>query len=152
MNRLTLVLPLCVLMVAGCEDTTQGPTYAQAPMADQSVMYGTIIESRPVQVASNNADNKVGAAIVGGLAGAIIGNQFGKGGGKTAMTGLGAVGGAMAGSALADNGNNTRVTRQWTVRLQQGGVIQVIQDGQNLYVGQRVRVVQDANGRTYIEG
>jgi outer membrane lipoprotein SlyB len=68
------------------------------------------------------------------------------------MTGLGAVGGAMAGSALADNGNNTRVTRQWTVRLQQGGVIQVIQDGQNLYVGQRVRVVQDANGRTYIEG
>ncbi|MBI1220691.1 MAG: glycine zipper 2TM domain-containing protein [Rhodobacteraceae bacterium] len=149
MKKLTLILPLCVLMVAGCDDTT-GPTYVQAPVASQSVMYGTIIESRPVQVATNNADNKTGAAIVGGLAGAIVGNQFGKGGGKTAMTGLGAIGGAMAGSALADNGSNTRVTRQWTVRLQQGGVIQVIQDGQNLYVGQRVRVIQDSRG-THIE-
>lgn len=149
MNRLTLVLPLCVLMVAGCEDTMQGPTYVQSP-ADQSVMYGTIIESRPVQVASNNSDNKVGGAIVGGLAGAIIGNQFGKGSGKTAMTGLGAIGGAMAGNALADNGQNARWSRQWTVRLQQGGVIQVVQDSQNLYVGQRVRVIQDSNG-TYLQ-
>ena len=146
MNKLTLVLPFCVLMVAGCEDTTQGPTYVQAPMANQDVMYGTIIESRPVQIATNNSDNKTGAAIVGGLAGAIVGNQFGKGGGKTAMTGIGAIGGAMAGSALADNGQNVRVSRQWTVRLRQGGVVQIIQDGQNLYVGQQVRVIQDSNG------
>lgn len=151
MNRLTLVLPLCVLMVAGCEDTTQGPTYVQGPSQNQSVMYGTIIESRPVQVATNNSNNKTGAAIVGGLAGAIVGSQFGEGGGKTAMTGVGAIGGALAGSALADNGSNARWSRQWTVRLQQGGTIQVIQDGQNLYVGQRVRVIQDYNG-THIEG
>ena len=134
MNKLTLVLPFCVLMVAGCEDTTQGPTYVQAPMANQDVMYGTIIESRPVQIATNNSDNKTGAAIVGGLAGAIVGNQFGKGGGKTAMTGIGAI------------GQNVRVSRQWTVRLRQGGVVQIIQDGQNLYVGQQVRVIQDSNG------
>lgn len=36
-------------------------------------------------------------AVVGGVAGALIGNQFGKGNGKTAMTVIGAGGGAYAG-------------------------------------------------------
>jgi uncharacterized protein YcfJ len=38
-----------------------------------------------------------GSAIVGGLIGGVIGNQFGQGEGKTAMTGIGAITGAIVG-------------------------------------------------------
>jgi outer membrane lipoprotein SlyB len=41
----------------------------------------------------------VGGAVVGG----VVGHQFGGGGGKTAMTALGAVGGAVAGNEVEKN-------------------------------------------------
>jgi outer membrane lipoprotein SlyB len=38
--------------------------------------------------------------VIGGVAGAVLGNQIGSGGGRTAATVLGAVGGAVAGNAI----------------------------------------------------
>lgn len=146
-----LLLPLCVLPLAACNDMTGGPqtTYAAQPAYAQpayvqQAMGGTIVQVRNVQVGAG-PNNQTGAAIVGGLAGAIVGNQFGGGSGKTLMTGLGAVGGAMAGSALAQQ-NGTRISREWTVRLDRGGMMQIIQDGNNLYVGQHVLLVPRGSG------
>ncbi|HJT07715.1 MAG TPA: peptidoglycan-binding domain-containing protein, partial [Stellaceae bacterium] len=45
---------------------------------------------------STSAGNLIGSA-VGGAAGGLLGNQFGHGSGKSAMTGVGVVGGALAG-------------------------------------------------------
>lgn len=140
-----LLLPLCVLPLAACDDTMGGPqTYAAQPAYVQQAMGGTIVQVRTVEVGAG-PNNQTGAAIVGGLAGAIVGNQFGKGSGRTVMTGLGAVGGAMAGSAMAQQ-NGNRLSREWTVRLDRGGMMQIIQDSNNLYVGQHVVLVPRGSG------
>ena len=45
-------------------------------------------------------NNQTGGTVIGGLTGAVVGNQFGKGRGKTAATALGAVIGAMTGNSV----------------------------------------------------
>ncbi len=55
------------------------------------------------------AERSVGGAIIGGLAGAIIGNQVGGGNGRTAATAVGAVTGAMVGDRMQnDSGTGGR--------------------------------------------
>jgi outer membrane lipoprotein SlyB len=144
MKSLSLILALTLGAFA---TATVAPAFAETYIAQQgeTVQRGKIIAVKPVQVSTGNSANKTGAAIVGGLAGAILGNQFGQGGGKTLMTGAGAVGGAMLGSKLA-GGQGTRTTRQWTIRLRDGGSLSVITDGNDLYVGQWVNVVQSSSG------
>jgi outer membrane lipoprotein SlyB len=147
MKKLTLILPLCLIGLAGC-DNMGGPGYGAAPAATQTVETGTIIRVRTVQVAG--ANTTAGGAIAGGLAGAVIGHQIGEGSGKALATGAGAIGGAILGQKMAENMAQPRLSRQWTVRLDAGGTIQVIQDGNNMYVGQHVRVVQSSKG-TYLQ-
>ena len=68
--------------------------------------YKTVIEQTPykvelcknVQVPTKGADTlNTEGAIIGGIIGGVIGNQFGKGNGKDAMTGIGAMSGAIIG-------------------------------------------------------
>lgn len=59
---------------------------------------GMVIGIQNTTVAVNDP-NLAGAAI-GGVAGGVVGHQFGKGRGKTAMTVLGALGGAAVGSQV----------------------------------------------------
>lgn len=144
MKTLSLIL---ALTLGAMTATTVTPVFAETYVARQgeTVQRGKIIGEKPVQVTSGSKANKTGAAIVGGLAGAILGNQFGKGGGRTLMTGAGAVGGAMLGSKLAD-GQTTRVSKQWTIQFRTGGTVSIIQDANDLYVGQWVNVVQSSAG------
>lgn len=46
-----------------------------------------------------------GGALIGGVAGALVGNQVGRGHGREAATALGAVVGAFTGDRIANNGN-----------------------------------------------
>ena len=46
------------------------------------------------------SENETAGTIIGGIAGAVVGNQFGKGSGRTAATALGAVIGATVGSNI----------------------------------------------------
>ncbi len=142
-----VIVSMSLAALAGCTDTTtayQAQAQAPQPTVAQTVQRGTIIAVRTVRVPGNK-DSQVGGAIVGGLVGAAIGSQIGKGDGKTLATGAGAIGGAIAGSNLA-NGAQPHYAREWTVRLQGGGRIAIIQNDPNLYVGQHVRVIQDSNG------
>lgn len=149
MKKLTLILPLCLIGLAGCDNMGMGgPGYGAAPAVAQTAETGVITHVRTVQVAG--ASSTAGGAIAGGIAGAVIGNQFGKGSGNALATGAGAIGGAILGQQMANNMAQPRLSRQWTVRLDAGGSISVIQGGNNLYVGQHVRVVQGSNG-TYLE-
>ena len=82
----------------------------------------------------------VGGAVVGGL----LGNQVGGGRGKTAMTVLGAVGGAFAGNEIEKN-VRSEIEHQMVVRLDDGTTRTFTQVGAFPYgVGERVRIV---NGR-----
>jgi outer membrane lipoprotein SlyB len=144
MKTLSLIL---ALTLGALTTATVAPAFADTYVAQpgETVQRGKIISVKPVQITTGNNANKTGAAIVGGLAGAILGNQFGKGGGKTLMTGAGAVGGAMLGSKLAD-GQSTRVSHQWTIRFKDGSTVSIVADGNDLYVGQSVNVVQSSAG------
>ncbi|MBI3230138.1 MAG: glycine zipper 2TM domain-containing protein [Burkholderiales bacterium] len=63
------------------------------------------------QVTVNNANTNNGrsnsGAIIGGVAGAILGNQIGNGNGRTAATAVGAIAGAITGDRIDNNGNTT---------------------------------------------
>lgn len=114
-------------------------------MQAQNVSYGTIVEMRMVETRSMAQGDQLLGAVVGGLAGAAAGDQFGKGRGNTIMTGIGAVGGAAAGQRIATNVNRHQA-QQWFVRLDNGATVTVIQNDPNLFVGANVKVISD--GRT----
>lgn len=139
-----VILALSMVGLAGCTDTMGAAPYQAQPAVAQTVQRGTIVAVRTVQIPANK-DSQLGGAIVGGILGAAVGNQFGKGDGKTIMTGAGAIGGAIAGSQLT-NGAQPSYAREWTIRMQGGGRMVIIQNDPNLYVGQHVRIVQDAQG------
>lgn len=148
MQKYALIIPFALFGMAGC-DQAMGPGYAQSGQVsqNQSVQYGTVVGVRTVRLQGGNG-NQVAGAVAGGLAGAVVGNQFGKGSGNALMTGAGALGGAMLGSQMAGGAAN-RLAQQWTVRLDQGGTIEVIQDNGRFSIGQRVQIVQTASG-TYL--
>jgi outer membrane lipoprotein SlyB len=79
-------------------------------------------------------------AVAGGVAGAVLGNQIGNGNGRTAMTLLGAGGGAYLGNEIE---KNTRAATRYTVTVRMNdGSYRTLQRSTlpNVSVGQKVRV------------
>ncbi len=108
MKRLALV---CLLAsgVAGVQAETffdnarvrsAEPQYENISVPREECSSQWVNETRPVGGGAPN----YGGAIVGGVAGAVLGNQVGKGHGREAATALGAVVGAFAGDRVANQG------------------------------------------------
>ncbi|HEV8691676.1 MAG TPA: glycine zipper 2TM domain-containing protein [Ideonella sp.] len=76
----------------------------------------------------------VGGAVVGGA----VGNRFGAGSGKTAMTVIGAIGGGLAGNAIEKHAKSETVYRM-KVRMEDGTVRSVTQ-AKSVAVGSHVTV------------
>ncbi|MGF6955156.1 glycine zipper 2TM domain-containing protein [Paraburkholderia youngii] len=115
------------------------PQYAQqpAPQAAHCSTCGTVVAISAVR----HEGHGTGIGAVGGaVAGGVVGNQFGAGGGRTAMTLLGALGGGLAGNSVE---KHLRSTTSYSVRVH-------IEDGKTRYFtyheappfhdGERVRV------------
>jgi uncharacterized protein YcfJ len=83
---------------------------AQTQDVGQVLRTEPVMERVPVQnqlcdqAAPAPQQRGVGGAVLGGLAGAVVGSRFGKGHGRDALTVVGAVGGAIAGDQI-QNGN-----------------------------------------------
>ena len=107
--------------------------------------YGTI---ESIQVVQGSSHTSGGGAIIGGLVGALAGNQVGSGGGRTAATVAGGVAGAAIGNRVESNRNaNGQDMYAVNVRLDNGEYRTVVQDSvYDLRVGNRVRIV---DGRVY---
>ncbi|MFA5915031.1 MAG: glycine zipper 2TM domain-containing protein [Burkholderiales bacterium] len=83
-------------------------------------------------------------AVAGGLTGAVVGNQMGRGNGNTAMTILGAAGGAFAGNEIEKNVKK-HYSYRVTVHMDDGSFRTVSQpNAPAVTVGERVRVVDGA--------
>ncbi len=98
------------------------PRPAAAPAQQACASCGVVETIRQVQVpAQDNSDHLVGT-IAGGVAGGVVGNQFGGGNGKTALTVLGAVGGALAGREVERNIRQQQTVTHYelTVRMNDG--------------------------------
>jgi outer membrane lipoprotein SlyB len=98
-----------------------------------------IVES--VKQVESKSDGRSGVgAIGGGIAGAVIGNQFGKGTTRNVLTVLGAAGGALAGKEIE---KRVRVEKRWetTVRFGDGSSQTVSSPSQPAWhAGDRVRL------------
>ncbi|MCE9660719.1 MAG: hypothetical protein K8R60_19490 [Burkholderiales bacterium] len=119
---------------------------APAPMVSSPgyVESGRVSSIEVIPVASRPSG---AGAIIGAVIGGVVGNQFGSGSGKAAMTGVGIVGGAVAGNAVEGrNKKDDEVYRVW-VRLDNGAMRSMdFNRIDDLRVGDRVRF---DNGQLY---
>lgn len=144
MKRLIPVLAISALTLAGCANTSpySGNVYTgdQAKTA-QSVTLGKITALRQVQI---QADSRAGGLLGtggGAVIGGLLGDQVGGGSGRRIATAAGAIGGAVAGSAIEERANRINA---WEIEIRKdnGQNIVVVQKAdQNFQVGQRVRIL-----------
>jgi outer membrane lipoprotein SlyB len=129
----------------------QQPRYAQQQQAQPAPQYAQQPPSSPAYCSTCGTVVAISAvrqeghgtgigAVGGAVAGGVVGNQFGAGGGRTAMTLLGALGGGLAGNSVE---KHIRSSTSYSVRVR-------MEDGKTRYFtyheappfqqGQRVRV------------
>ena len=128
----------------------QPPAPGYAPAPDRRVAearpvdrnnIGSVQSIEPIR---NRPQGSGAGAVIGGVLGAVVGNQFGHSTGRAAMTGLGAVGGAVAGNNIERNHREGITGYRVSVRLDNGRTRTYERhDVGNLQVGDRVRL--DAN-------
>ena len=144
-------------LLAACSVNPTVPLYSNAPApvtypstassAPASLEYGRVtnIEYFPGGVARSGLN--VPGAIIGGVAGAVLGNQVGSGGGRDAATVLGGAAGAAIGSQVGRTNNVTDPVYRITLQTDQGAVrVYDVPSTGDLHVGDRVRV---DNGMIY---
>lgn len=98
---------------SGQPQPSQQQQYAQEPQPQQAECStcGTVVAVSAVK----HEGHGTGIGAVGGaVAGGVVGNQFGGGGGRTAMTLLGALGGGLAGNSVE---KHLRSTTSYSVRV-----------------------------------
>jgi outer membrane lipoprotein SlyB len=111
---------------------------AQAQPAPNPALHG---EVRGIEAIRERPQGTGKGAIIGGVLGAVVGNRFGHGNGRAAMTVLGGAGGAVAGNNVERNMNEGVVGYRVVVRLdngQQRTYEEPRLDG--LQIGDRIRV------------
>lgn len=138
-------------MLTACAANLNTNTYQTSAAGKiNSVQEGTIINVRPVRIATENGG--VGT-LAGGIAGGVLGNTVG---GSSVANTLGAVGGAVLGGYLggkAQEGLSTQTGYEYIVKLNNGKAVTLTQGadtvftvGQNVYVldadyGDRARII-----------
>ena len=133
-------------------DKTDTPAQRSAPATDSArhgvprlaardsacASCGTVESIRSAELKGNSTGL---GAVAGGVTGAVVGNQMGRGNGNTAMTILGAAGGALAGNEIEKNVKK-HYSYRVTLRMDDGSFRAVSQSSAPaVAVGERVRVV-----------
>ncbi|MCX7143376.1 MAG: glycine zipper 2TM domain-containing protein [Proteobacteria bacterium] len=116
------------------------PSHVKREAADPCSSCGTVQSIRSIE---RKGDATGLGAAAGGVTGAVIGSQIGRGHGNTAMTILGAAGGALAGNEIEKNVKK-HYSYHVTMRMDDGTFRTVSQStAPTVAVGSRVRI---ANG------
>lgn len=95
------------------------PGATGTPVAQRAAICKTCGQVESVQAIEQAAPPTGVGAVAGGVLGAVVGNQIGKGNGRTAATVLGAVGGGYAGHQI-EKRTRTQTTYQVRVRMEDG--------------------------------
>jgi outer membrane lipoprotein SlyB len=140
-----LALPLAV---AACAPPQSGNLVnANQAQVAQTVSFGTVVAAQPVTVQGTNPAGDAAGTLGGAAVGVAIGNQIGGGSGRDVARVLGGVAGAAVGNRAA-NAATLQQSTEWTVRLDSGRSVSVIQASPTFGQGQRVQVIQGRNGLT----
>lgn len=137
--RGTAALTLAAALAACTAQQSGNVLPANQAMTASTVSFGTVTASRVVTLQGTQGSQAAGA-ILGGLAGAALGQEVGQGTGTVVATGVGATAGAAAG-LQAGKAAGSRQSIEWTVRLENGGSIAVVQGEPAFAIGQRVQVI-----------
>lgn len=153
---------IAAIALAGCATMPGGFGYSgynQRPYPNSANIYtpgesqqiaqvrlGTVIAVQAVQINAASGTKLAGEGI-GAVAGGLLGHQIGGGSGKTLATVAGAIGGAVAGNAIAGHSYRQQGL-QVTIRLDNhGGTIAVTQQtGPRFVIGERVEVIGTGYG------
>lgn len=111
--------------------------YTSRPAPVLSPYQGTVIAERIVHVGGPVSP---GGAILGGLAGAVVGHQIGNGRGQTVATVAGAIGGALLGNHIGEQVSGHKAY-DVVVRRDTGGQVR-IEQRRYVAIGQRVRLLR----------
>jgi len=117
----------------------QGGAYA-APA--RGTEYGRVVNVYALQEQRSGQTSGAGA-VLGAVVGGVLGHQIGGGSGRAAATGVGVIGGALAGNAIEARNNNAGPSGyRIVISLDQGGQRDYdVSSPGDLRVGDRVRVV-----------
>ena len=139
--RAAVAASLLAGLVSGC--ATQQPRYQQPAPAPSAayVQYGQVTSVESVRGEGASVGK---GAILGGIAGAVLGHQVGSGSGKDAATVVGIVGGALIGNEIEKRNQSAPDFIRVSVRFDNGtqrsfDYAQAV----DLRVGDRVRVEGD---------
>ncbi|RYH05510.1 MAG: glycine zipper 2TM domain-containing protein [Alphaproteobacteria bacterium] len=115
------------------------PAYPPAQSASY-IEYGRVSAVDVIRTEERNRPSGAGA-VIGGIAGAVLGNQIGGGTGRAVATVAGAAGGAMVGNRVEGNRTSVNETYRVSIRVDNGTVraYDVPTPG-DLRVGDRVRI------------
>ena len=103
--------------------------------------YGVVTD---IDLVSSGSRTSGGGAVLGAVIGGVIGHQVGSGRGNDVATGLGAVGGAVAGNNIEKRRRSESEVYRVTVRLHNGDRVHYDYDDiGDLQVGDKVRVEND---------
>jgi outer membrane lipoprotein SlyB len=123
------------------QTVTTYPAQTTYPVA--GIEYGRVTNVEYMPAGTTTTNRSALGAVVGGVAGALLGNQIGSGGGRAAATVLGGVAGAAIGSQIQRNSAGVTTTPGYRITMvtDQGvqRVYEVPATG-DLRVGDRVRV------------
>ena len=147
--RNALVLPIAaasLALLSACASPPPRHDVAHAPIPAQPAQgeAGRVASIEVIPIASRPSG---AGAILGAVIGGVVGNQFGSGTGKAVMTGVGVVGGAVAGNAVEQRNKKDDEVYRVFVRLDNGVMRSMdFQRIDDLKVGDRVRF---DNGQLY---
>ncbi|MEH2921445.1 glycine zipper 2TM domain-containing protein [Samsonia erythrinae] len=148
MKRL-LVVTLAGITLAGCANTStlSGDVYSASEAKQvQTVTYGTIVSTRPVQIQAGENSDVIGA-LGGAVLGGFLGNTLGGGTGRSLATAAGAVAGGVAGQSATGALNRTQGI-ELEIRRDDGSTIMVVQKQGDTKFSVGQRVAMSSNGRS----
>lgn len=126
----------CVLLCLASCSSNQGYGVQQSVRAQQQI--GTVAS---IQIVPQSSMNGTGGALLGDVLGGVVGNQFGGGSGRALATGVGVIGGAVAGNQIATQNQQGNQIYRVLVRLDNGRTQQFdYQQIGDLRVGDRVSI------------
>jgi outer membrane lipoprotein SlyB len=116
----------------------KSPQVAQTQVAQAKCEQCGVLQA--VQAVEVKGDTSGAGAVLGGVAGAVVGNQFGRGDTRTVLTVAGAAGGALAGNEIEKHTKKHTVYRV-TVKMDDGSLRTLSQSAAPTFgIGERVRI------------
>ncbi|QNK00820.1 glycine zipper 2TM domain-containing protein [Dyella telluris] len=124
LRRLAVVgLVAAVALLSGCETPPQRQT-VYSGSSNRCEQCGVVSDVR--QIETQKSSSPLGM-VIGGIAGGVIGNQFGGGSGKVLTTVAGTVAGGAIGNQVGKNSGGPDVAWQVTIKLDDGRYATVTQ-------------------------